>query len=246
MEDVRVAVLAKATRLVDALAARGGDAAPLSALARAAGLPLSTAGRLMRDLVALGWADQPGRRGDYRLGPRARTLGLAQRHRGRFFAAARERLPALAQRLRAAVSVACLRGRRRCLLHEWLPDGGERRPVLEEDGDLWVMAGGRLLAAFLPAAERRALVAAVGLPGPTAWPGVANRDDLAAELAWIRRQNLAFQRLPQREAASAAVAVPDGDGGLLALGFWVPRGQLDEGRIAVLRQAGRELSALLG
>ncbi|MBN8527257.1 MAG: hypothetical protein J0M02_18140, partial [Planctomycetes bacterium] len=75
------------------------------------------------------------------------------------------------------------------------------------------------------------------------WPGVANRDDLAAELGWIRRQNLAYQRLPQRAAASAAVAVPDGDGGMLALGFWVPRGLLDDERIAILRQAGRELAA---
>lgn len=241
--ETSVAVLAKATSLIDALAERGGEPATLGELAAAAGLPNGTAGRLLKDLVLLGWADQHGRRSGYRLGPRASGLGLAQRHRARFFELARACLPALAQRINAPVSVACLRGLRRRTLHEWLPDAGERQPLLDERDDLWVTAGGRLLAAHLPAAERRQLIARVGLPARSDWPGVATADDLRDELTWIRRQNLATQRLKHRIRSSAAVAVPDGAGGLLAVGFHVAPEQWHAARVADLRRTVASLAA---
>jgi IclR family acetate operon transcriptional repressor len=246
VEQASVAVLAKATRLIDALAERGGEPATLSELAAAAELPQGTAGRLLKDLVQLGWADQTARRGGYRLGPRARGLGLAQRHRARFFELARDCLPALARRLGAPVSVACLRGLRRRTLHEWLGDGDERQPTIDERDDLWVTAGGRLLTAHLPAAERRQLITRVGLPAPGDWPGVATPDDLRDELAWIRRQNLAMQRLRHRPRSSAAVAVPDGEGGLLAVGFHVAPAAWNETKIADLRRTAAELAERIG
>lgn len=236
MQSPTIAVLDKATRLIDALAVRGGASATLSELVAATGLPPGTAGRVLRDLVRLGWADQPGLRGGYRLGPRAGALGLAQGHRARFFADAGEFLPALAERIAAPVSVACLRGLRRCVLHEWFPGAGVRHPALEERDDLWVTAGGRMLTAMLPAAERRRIISCAGLPGRADWPGVSTREDLADELAWIRRRNLAVQRLPQRPHASAAVAIDDGEGGRLAIGFHIPRALWNEARVTELQR----------
>lgn len=245
VEKVSVAVLVKATRLVDALAARSGEPVALAVLAAEAAMPLGTAGRLLRDLVVLGWADQDGLRSGYRLGPRARSLGLAQRHRVRFFAAARPLLADLTERLRAPVGVACLRGVRRCILHEWHPAGVERQPVLEEHDDLWQTSTGRILVAFLPTPERRALLAQVPLPSSDDWPGIDRHEDLVQELGWIRRRGLATRPTPRQGNASAAVRVPDGDGGWLAVGFYVPPGQLDQARIALLQEVGRRLAAAL-
>lgn len=245
VERAAIAVLGKATLLIDLLAERAGEPASLSALADAAGLPPGTAGRLLKDLVALGWADQDANRGGYRLGPRARGLGLAQRHRERFFAAARPLLAALAERLGACVQVACLRGRRRCVLHEWRPAGIDRPPVLEEHDDLWSTSSGRLLVALAPTAERRALLTELPAPDPADWPGIDGAADLHDELAWIRRRNLATRPAPRRGDPSAAVGVPDGEGGRLAVGFYVPPGGLDAARIAALQEAGRDLAARL-
>lgn len=246
MENVTVAVLAKATRLVDILATSAGDPVPLAALAASAGLPAGTTGRLLHDLVVLGWADQDAKRRGYRLGPRARSLGLAQRHRARFFSLARQPLARLTEHLGAPVGVACLRGVRRCILHEWHPAGIERRPVLEEHDDLWQTSTGRILVAFLPARERRALLAQIPAPDRDEWPGIDGPEDLRQELAWIRRHGLATRPAPRRGNASAAVRVPDGDGGWLAIGFYVPPGQVDPERIALLQACGRRLAHRLG
>ncbi len=242
VKQARVAVLAKATRLIDGMAAKGGGSQTASELAASAGLPMGTACRLLRDLVVLGWADQDTRRGGYRLGPRARTLGIAQRHRVRFFAKARGELAALAESLRSPVVVACLRGTRRCILHEWHPAGIERRSLLEEHDDIWLTSTGRVLVAWLPTAERRKLLDIIKSPSSNEWPGVDHYEDLVDELRWIRRRNLAIRPAPRAGQASAAVMVPDGDGGRLAIGFRTESAQLSPAAIALLQEVGGRLS----
>ncbi len=117
--------------------------------------------------------------------------------------------------------------------------------MLEQRDDLWITAGGRLLTAHSPAPARRQLIARVGLPSRRDWPGVANHADLRAELAWIRKRNLAIQQLKHRQHFSAAVAVADGDGGLLAVGFHVRAAEWDDARVADLQAAVAELAQRL-
>lgn len=238
-------MLIKATRLLDALAEGDGSPVPLAGLAAIAGLPQGTAARLLRTLEQLGWADHAGQRGGYRLGPRVRALGQAQRHRQRFFAAAAGVLPALAEALAAPVTVSMLRGCRRCMLHQWAPAGREHHPALDQRDDLWATASGRLLAARLDAAARRRLLRELGPPKRGAWPGVATLDDVRAELAWIRRRNLAVARPRGEGLAAAAMGVEDGEGGLMAVGFYVEADGWDPAWVKFLAMAVAEVQRML-
>lgn len=240
-----ISALTKGTRLLDELAGHG-EAMPLSVLASASALPQATAARLLRTLEHLGWVDHAGRRGGYRLGPRVRALGLAQRHRQRLFAAATLELPRLADVLGAPVTVSVLRGGRRCLLHQWAPAGGELHPVLDERDDVWSTASGRLLVARLGVAARQRLLSELGVPLRGTWPGVFTREDVCAELAWIRRRNLAVMRPRGERLAGAATGVEDGEGGLVAVGFYAPSGDWDPVRVERLAAAVEALARRLG
>src|SRR5690606_29067635 len=95
---------------------RHPDGIALRALATESGVPASTCVRLLRDLVALGWVDQSGPRGGYRIGPRAASLTHQQAYRGRLVEVARPEATRLARRLRAQVIVAVLRGAQRLVV----------------------------------------------------------------------------------------------------------------------------------
>lgn len=232
-----VSVLIKATRLLDVLAESNGGAVPLAGLAAAAALPPGTAARLLRTLERLGWADHAGPRGGYRLGPRVGALSQAQRHRQCFFSAAAAVLPALAEEIAAPITVSMLRGCRRCLLHQWTPSGCESHPALDLRDDLWATASGRILAARQNVKVRRYLLRELGSPGRGVWSGVATCDEVRAELAWIRRHNLAISRPRSQGLAAAAMGVVDGEGGQMAVGFYIQVGEWDPARVKRLAAA---------
>ncbi|MBN8527470.1 MAG: MarR family transcriptional regulator [Planctomycetes bacterium] len=70
-------LLDRATTLIGVLGARPGEPRSVHQLAAEARLPPATCTRILKRLVDLGWADQDGNRGDYRLGPRAYALTAA-------------------------------------------------------------------------------------------------------------------------------------------------------------------------
>lgn len=234
-------VLVRATRLLVRLGAHPSGIS-LRALAAESGLPPSTCVRLLRDLVQLGWADQDGPRGDYRLGPRAASLDHDLPYRGGLVAMAKPVVAALAGRLDAQVLVAVLRGDRRLVVLR-AEGRGDRDPLcLAEERELYASASGRLLVAHLPWRARRRLVDAIGPPGPRQWPGVGTWDELGRECAAIRRDALVVNRPADGDRNAVAVAVPDGDGGTAALAIGLLKYAWDER--AAVAEARRAAAAL--
>ena len=211
-------------RATTVIAALGSDPQPLHAVARVAGLPPATCTRLLKELVRLGWADQDGNRGDYRLGPRAYTLTSATPYRQRLVASAAPAMRRLAERWPAAGFVlVVLRPWGRHLLWECGAyngsASGRMRLVAEE---LWSGASGRLLLAHLPARERHRWIDHVGLPAPSLWKGIATSRELLAALAEVRRDGRVEMALPRRRLWACAVPIPDGEGGYAAIGAYLP------------------------
>lgn len=232
-------LLARATLLLVHLG-RHPDGLSLRALAAETAVPPSTCVRLLRDLVVLGWADQSGPRGGYRLGPRAASLAHDQPYRGRLVAVAQPLVAALARRLGAQVLVAVLRGDRRLVV---LRAEGDGDPLcLAEERELYASASGRLLVAHLAWRARRRLVGRIGLPTPRAWPGVADWDELSAECAAIRRNGHVVNQPADSERSAVAIAVPDGDGGTAAVAIGMFKRDWCE--TLALREA-RRVAALL-
>lgn len=212
-------LLSRATTLIATL---GSQPQVLPDLAAAAGLPAATTSRLLKRLVALGWADQDGNRGAYRLGPRAYALASASPYRQGLLAATIPDMRRLAARWpQAGIVLVVLRPWGRHVLWECgaFTGGATGRLRLEAE-DLWNGASGRLLVANLPVRERNQWIAQVGLPPASAWRGVLTRRELLAALADLRREGVSEVLQPLRGLWASAVLVPDGEGGLAALGAY--------------------------
>lgn len=236
-----IAVLARAAALVERLAAAGADGIELRAIADRAGLPPATATRLLHDLCALGWADQDGPRGRYRLGPALEALSGQRPYHGRLAAAAAPVLRRLAARHRVRAVVAVLRrGRRVPLVEVGLEDVAR----LRERDDLWASASGRMLVAQLDWRARRRLVAAIGLPSATAWPAVRTWAELNAACGEARRRGWIEHR-PRGPFVGIGLPLPD-DEGVAALGVAAERERWDATLVGAARRAAQTIRRRMG
>jgi IclR family transcriptional regulator, KDG regulon repressor len=232
-------LLSRATLLIVHLG-RHRDGISLRALATESAVPPSTCVRLLRDLVALGWADQSGPRGGYRLGPRAASVAHDLPYRGRLVAVAQPVITALARQLGAQVLIAVLRGEQRLIL---LRAEGDGDPLcLAEERELYASASGRLLIAHLAWRARRRLTDRIGLPDPGRWPGVATWEELGAECAAIRRAGYVVNCPLGGDRNAIAMAIPDGEGGTAALAVGVYKRSWSE---VVVMAAARRAAVLL-
>lgn len=215
-------VLARATLLLARLGCHP-DGLSLRALAAEVDIPPSTCVRLLRDLVALGWADQRAARGAYHLGPRAASLAHEQPYRDALVRAARSVVSDVARRAGAQVMVAVLRGDRRLVLLRSESGRGGDPLCLAEERELFASASGRLLIAHLDWRARRRLIATIGRPDPQRWPGIATWAELNSECAALRRTGIEINRPKSGSMNAVAIVIPDGAGGIAVLAIGMPK-----------------------
>lgn len=120
---------------------------------------------------------------------------------------------------------------------------GRMRLVAE---DLWSGASGRVLVASLPARERHVWIDHVGLPAASVWRGIATRRELLAALAEIRRDGVAVVEQTARGMYAIAVPLPDGVGGVAALGAYLPIDAPRDGLDGDLRRAAAQIEERAG
>ncbi|HYE50981.1 MAG TPA: IclR family transcriptional regulator [Azospirillaceae bacterium] len=142
-------------------------------LADRTGLPKPTVARLTHTLTRLGYLVQAGRAGKYRLGAPVLSLGYAVLGGSSVRQVARPHMQALADACDASVAL----GARDGLSMVYLENCRSPTPVTLqlETGSrlpLATSAMGKALLAFLPEAERRALLDQARRADPAAWPRV--------------------------------------------------------------------------
>ena len=150
-------LIRKAEAVMDILEQQGEASA--ADLARALGEPLSSIYRLLQSLTATGWVDRSSRRGAYRLGLSLITIGgLVEDHLDIREAS----LPSLRQLVEATgvTSFLCVRRGPRAVCLERIEGYAVQSLAMQLGGSLPLYAGAapRALFAFLPAAERSAIL----------------------------------------------------------------------------------------
>lgn len=196
----------RAIDLLEAMTDLGGDAT-LSELAAASGLPMPTIHRLMRTLVARGYARQaPSRR--YTLGPNLIRLGEgAGRQLG---AGARPHLEQVARELGETVNLAMI-DRDMAVYVAQAASGHSMRMFTEVGRRVFCHCTGvgKAVLAQLPDATVREIVARAGMPAQTEL-SITDPDALITELDRIRAQGYAVDDGEQELGVRCyAVAVPD-------------------------------------
>ncbi len=231
-------VLQRATRLLEALARR--PVSPLGPLARQARIPASTAVRLLQALAALDWVEQVRPRGPYRLGPRSWMLTERYNAVEPLLRRTRPLLATLAAELRQPFVLVRLSNGRRQVLQLRAPRGAAPAVLARTEGHLYETPTGRLLLAHEPARNRKRLLDRLGLPAPEVWRGIADRDELEAELRELRREGYIAEETARWHHHAAWIGRWNGEGA--CIGTFAPPGRLhpDTGpRLRAAREAVR-------
>jgi len=229
----------RALALLDAVAAHPGSTLSLSELADAAGLPLATAHRYARELVAWGGLERTPE-GRYRLGLRVWQLGT----RTRWDRALRQASAPILDRLALATGIAACAmsytdGEVVTVERRWGKDRSTWISPIGRALPVFVSTAGRLLAAHAGDAERARLSAA--LPASAA-------DAFDRDLARTRARGYAVELdLVRAGQGAVSVAVPGPHARDVALTYVFPD---DEVRVAErhlddLRLAAAALSVAL-
>jgi DNA-binding IclR family transcriptional regulator len=237
-----IAVLDKAFSILEVLA-RNGRALSLAELSAEGRLPKPTAHRILRSLRDLGYIDQVGRRGTYRLSERLISL----RQHGRDSAVRRKALP-LMRRLHAlfdeTVNLGLLEGVYVRYAHV-LETNRPLRAILKPGArDLFhTTALGRAIVASLPVQQQTRLTAKVCAAEP---PGKrrALRLRLEAELADTRARGCAWEEEETvAGVACAAISLAPRGEPLAAVSVAVPTRRITAARRKALISACRRFRA---
>jgi len=237
--------LHRAFDILEYLARRGGEPAPLSEIARHTGLNASTCANLLKTLVSRSYVDQVGARKGYMLGPMALRLGRVRGYGSDLVQVAEPLLVALAAQVHENLVLSALHQDR---LFELARAEGDSLLQLRRDLQLveriYAAANGRVLLAYLPAEALAGFVARNGLPG-TAWPEVGDTAALGQALAAVRE---AGQYEDVRADGLARASFPVWQDGevVAALGLFAPAvrfsGEQRMSALAAVQETAAEIS----
>ncbi|GAA5155196.1 allantoin degradation transcriptional regulator AllR [Microbacterium pseudoresistens] len=236
--------VARVFDLLELIADAGGDVT-LSELSAAADLPLPTIHRLLRTLVARGYARQLANR-RYALGPRLVRLGeVANR---KFGQVAMPQLKQLVERLGETANLATIDGDRVVYISQ-APSPHAMRMFTEvgRRSHLHSTSVGKAILAQLDDDQVREIIARTGLPRDTE-RSIDTLDALLADLAVTRERGYAIDDNEQELGVRCyAMAVPDMPV-LTAVSVSGPVARVDEAfaarAVPVLREVADEISAL--
>ena len=224
----------------------------ISGLARATGVHVSTAHRLLRTLVARGYVEQRSDSRRYALGPRVHALGGAYLGGSDLVSIAFPMIESLRDSLGETIHVAVWDDGyvlEVCNAKTTQPVGVSLRPGRRDPAHSTAI--GKILLAHRPAADLDRLIAAAPLPASTGRT-ITRPDTLRAELARIRAQDFALDE-EELAVGLCCVGVPirDRRGRVVAgLSVAMPKARFAAagvpGWVDVLRQAAGRLSDRLG
>jgi len=245
--DIAIQVLARAMRLLDALAAQP-EPVSLKELARATGLHPSTAHRILSDLAVGRYVERVDS-GVYQLG--MRLLELGSRVKGRFNVrdAAAQAMQALHKLTGQTVNLAVQQGDEIVYIDRAWSERSGMQVVRAIGGraPLHLTSTGKLFLHASDARVVRAYALRTGLPGQTA-NSLTSLERLDHELAQIRRLGYARDNEELEIGVCCIAAGLHDDSGRLVAGLSIsaPAERMRDDWVTLLIQTAREISAALG
>jgi DNA-binding IclR family transcriptional regulator len=221
----------------------------LSEIADQLSLHRATCVRILKNLVALHYAEQDGLRGGYRLGFMPYHLTRNGPYRRDLVAVAEPYMVRLFKEVDETVMLVTLSHGRRLKLCQ-LERGGELRidESAEIEADPYVTATGRLLLAHATESEVEMVLSLNGLPGDK-WAQANNRQALMIVLAGLRQQPEPLV-MPRSETIAIACTIRRGGVVVAALGLHLPlfrfKGDHKQKVLKQMSHMAAEISAVLG
>lgn len=242
-----VQVLLRAFSVLDILALHEAGLAELS---QVTGIQKTTLHNILKTLVELGAVKRTSG-GRYAIGAKIAELGEPEFRRVSLQPLAQRIANDLTAEIGESVVISVLRGAERFVIA--YTDGPQELTVrldLSERRSPYDASTGRVLLAYLPAAERERVIELRGLPGDE-WRAITTREELLTALDEIRRNGLALHLHVSQEIQTLAAPVLGPDGrAWAAIGVRMPASRFLNGRreavIGGIQHASRRMAELLG
>jgi len=248
-----IQVVQRALDILNCLGQPNGQPIRLSEIAQKTGLNPGTTARILKTLVAEGFAEQIGRREGYILGPMLHTLAAKGAYRQYLVTLATPFMVQLAQAIHENVILSVLRQNQRVVLLE-IPGQHQVQitPVSQQHLTHPLQtATGRLLTAFLPEEQQRAIIGSANLSAY--WPEQAgtSEETLREIFSQIRRDGFVI-RQAEMHVVGTAFAIYEQQQVSAALGVHLPayrfvdahRGEVLEKTKAAAEDISRHLNEI--
>lgn len=240
-----IQVLERAFQILEWLARAGSPPRQLGEIARLIGVSPAACSHILKTMVRYGYVIQPVPRKGYCLGPMAAMLGRHHNPHSMLIQIGQPLVERVAADTGETTLLACLYRSRRLILCQ---AEGEQTIRVSSDAvvleDIYGTATGRVLLAFLPDAEREAILLEAP-PTGVAWETAATTGEIQAALAETRQTGYVIN--PNHEAMlQMAFPVYQGETVCAAIGCFAPVYRCDDAHreqmSAVLKSAACELS----
>jgi IclR family KDG regulon transcriptional repressor len=242
-----VLVVIKALDILEYVARDSGRTYSLTEIAAGLNMNQATCVNILQTLVEKSYLEHLGRKKGYRLGPMAYNLTNNQSYSNNLIAAAKDVMEGLTQSLNETSLLGVIRNQKRFIVHQVNSDQ-DLQVRSQTERSVYETATGRLLLAYMSAKEYAAFVAALGLPDADVWPEATTEENLAAEVAQIRADELCVT-LSKSHIIGLAVPIWEKDRVVASLSVFMPQIRCSATRkkevIQALRQAARQINQQL-
>lgn len=208
-----------------------------------------TCANIMKTLVLRNYIEQVGHKKGYRLGSMAYHLTGNFSFRKDLVKIAGKPMQELVEELNETCLLSVLRKTdlKRIVLHE-VHSNQELSVRTTIEKDAYNSATGRLLLAFLPEKEIKAVIEKFGPPDKVVWPEATDRESFIRELSRIREYGLAIQ-YDRNHIVGLAIPVLKEDETVASLSVYMPemryRGDMKDIALSRLKQAAQEINKSL-
>lgn len=216
-----VLVIVKALDILEYIAREPDRAHTLTEIAEGLAMNQATCVNILNTLVSKNYIEHLGRKKGYRLGPMAYALTNNANYEQQLVSAAKDVMESLTEQLNETSILGVIRNYKRFILH--LVDSNQDLQVRSRsERSIYETATGRLLLAFMSDKERETLLATIGLPPATVWPGAETLEGLQAELSIIRETELSMTLSPTH-IIGLAVPIRRGTTVIAGLSIFLPQ-----------------------
>jgi len=244
-----VGVLRKAFDALELLAREPEKPLLLRDIAEQLDMNQPTCARILQSLVEAGYAEKPGERKGFVLGPMAFFLAERGPYRKRLTSLATPIVERLAESLREHAILATIHKGRRFVLCN--ANGNPELQIRIDSPffeDLYTTATGRLLLSFEPEDEIRAYVARHGAPAAL-WGDMTTVDEVLQATAVVREDGFVLDESAVNTAKLACAVRQDGRV-VAALGITVPKpsftGEHRERCLTEIKAAAADVERMMG
>lgn len=222
-----IQVIVRAIDMLEFVSRQDNKPVQLIKIAENAGLSQPTCANIVKTLVSKGFLENVSRKEGYILGVNAYRLTGNVEYSQNLITASTDLIQDLVNTLNETCLLGILKNNKRVVINE-IHANNDLQVKTKPEAPVYETASGRLLMAFLSEKELNQLIANIGLPGASVWPGIKSKTQLIKALEQINKEKL-VQTLTPNHIIGLAIPVYNKNVVVASLSVYIPESRFSIG-----------------